>query len=90
MTHGPPTEWKKEKSEDFKSKLGLIMFAAYTTLYLVFVFLCVLSPRLVATKVGNLNLAITYGFVLIVIAIILALVYNFICARKEKSDTGKE
>jgi uncharacterized membrane protein (DUF485 family) len=90
MSHGPPAEWEREKSESFKSKLGLIMFAAYTILYLVFVFLCVLSPKLVATKVGSLNLAITYGFALILIAIIQALVYNFICARKEKLDTHKD
>jgi uncharacterized membrane protein (DUF485 family) len=90
MSHGPPIEWKKEKTESFKSRVGLIMFAAYTTLYLVFVFLCVLSPKLVATKVGGMNLAITFGFSLIVIAIILALVYNIICSRKEKSDTDKK
>jgi len=90
MSHGPPSEWKKDKSEGFKTKLGLIMFAAYTVFYLVFVFLCVLSPELVATKVGSLNLAITYGFTLIVVAIIMALVYNLLCASKEKSDTHKE
>ena len=90
MSHGPATEWKKEKSEGFKSKLGLIMFAAYAALYLAFVFLCVLSPRLMATKVGGLNLAIAFGFALIVIAIVQALVYNFICSRREKSDKDSE
>lgn len=90
MSHGPPTEWKKEESEDFKTKLGLIMFFAYTIFYLIFVFLCVLSPKLVATKVGGLNLAIVYGFALIVIAIIQALVYNLICARREKADAHKK
>jgi uncharacterized membrane protein (DUF485 family) len=90
MSHGPPAEWEKEKTENYKRKLGLIMFAAYTTFYLIFVFLCVLSPKLVATKVGGLNLAITYGFALIVVAIIQALAYNLICARKEKSVTRKE
>jgi uncharacterized membrane protein (DUF485 family) len=87
MSHDPPTESIKEKSESFKRKLGLIMFAAYTTFYFVFVFLCVFSPSLVATKIGGLNLAITYGFALIAVAIILAIVYNIICSRKEKSDT---
>lgn len=90
MSHGPATEWEKEKSEGFKRKLGLIMFAAYTVFYLVFVFLCVLSPELVATKIGSLNLAVTYGFALILVAIIQALIYNFICGRREKSDTHKQ
>jgi uncharacterized membrane protein (DUF485 family) len=66
------------------------MFAAYAVAYLAFVLLCVLNPKLVATKVGSLNLAITYGFALIVVAIILALVYNFICSRREKSDQEEE
>jgi uncharacterized membrane protein (DUF485 family) len=87
MTHGAPTEWEKEKSEGFKRKLGLAMFAAYSIFYLIFVFLCVINPKLVATEVGGLNIAVVYGFALIVIAVIQALVYNFICARKEKADT---
>ncbi len=90
MSHGPPTEWEKDKSEGFKRKLGLIMFAAYTVFYLIFVFLCVLSPQLVATKVGGINLAIAYGFALIIVAIIQALIYNFVCARRERSETHKE
>ena len=85
-SHGPPTEWKNEKSEGFKSKLGLIMFGAYTTVYLVFVFLCVLSPKLVAAKIGGLNLAVVYGFGLILVAIVQALVYNYICSKREKTD----
>jgi uncharacterized membrane protein (DUF485 family) len=38
-----------------------------------------------------LNLAIVYGFALIVIALILALIYNWLCTRHEKSfeDEGK-
>ena len=87
MSQGSPPEREKEKSEDFKQKLGLIMFAAYTIFYLIFVSLCVISPKLVATEIGGLNIAIVYGFALIVIAVIQALVYNMLCARKEKSDT---
>lgn len=62
------------------------MFAAYTIIYMIFVLLCVLSPKLVATKVGGLNLAVTYGFGLIVVAIIQALIYNYLCSKKEKAD----
>jgi uncharacterized membrane protein (DUF485 family) len=86
MAHGPASEWKNEKSEGFKTRLGLIMFAIYVPIYLVFVFLCVLNPKLVGASVGKLNLAITYGFGLIVLAIIQALIYNYICSRREKSD----
>lgn len=86
MAHGPATEWKKEKSESYKTRLGIIMFAIYVPIYLAFVFLCVLNPKLVAMDVGKLNLAITFGFALIILAIIQALVYNVICSRREKLD----
>jgi uncharacterized membrane protein (DUF485 family) len=86
MQHGTPAEWNKEKSKDFKTKLGLIMFAAYSTLYLAFVFICVLKPRLMAMDVGGLNLAIAFGFALIVIAVVQALIYNYVVGRKEKED----
>jgi uncharacterized membrane protein (DUF485 family) len=87
MAHGPATEWKKEKSEGFKSRLGLIMFAIYVPIYLGFVFFCVFDPKGVGASVGSLNIAIVYGFALIVLAIIQALVYNYICSKKEKQDT---
>jgi len=86
MDHGPATEWKKEKSEGFKARLGLIMFAIYVPIYLAFMFICVFSPKTMAMDIGSLNLAIVYGFGLIVLAIIQALIYNYICSQKEKQD----
>jgi uncharacterized membrane protein (DUF485 family) len=86
MDHGPATEWKKEKSEDFKTKLGLIMFAIYVPIYLIFVFICVLSPKTMAINIGSLNLAIVFGFFLIILAIVQALIYNSICSKREHMD----
>jgi uncharacterized membrane protein (DUF485 family) len=40
--------------------------------------------------VGGLNLAIVYGFGLIVVALVLALAYNWACTRHEKSFEGEE
>jgi uncharacterized membrane protein (DUF485 family) len=88
MVHGPPTERKKDKSEGYKTKLGLIMFAIYIVFYLIFMFMCVLDPKLVSMKIGDLNLAVAFGFFLIIIAIIQALIYNFLCSRREKHDEG--
>jgi uncharacterized membrane protein (DUF485 family) len=86
MAHGPATEWKKEKSEDFKTKLGLIMFAIYVPIYMIFVFICVLSPKTMAINVGSLNLAIVFGFFLIILAIVQALIYNYLCSKREHMD----
>jgi uncharacterized membrane protein (DUF485 family) len=86
MAHGPATEWKTEKSEGFKTRLGMIMFAIYVPIYLIFVFICVLNQKLMAMDIGSLNLAIVFGFFLIILAIIQALVYNYICSKREKMD----
>jgi len=86
MEHGPSTEWQVEKSQNYKAKLGLIMFAIFTPIYLAFIFICVISPSTMAIDVGSLNVAIVYGFGIIILAIIQAVIYNIICSNKEKHD----
>jgi uncharacterized membrane protein (DUF485 family) len=90
MSHGPATEWKEEKSQGYKTKLGLIMFAIYVPIYLVFILICVLSPKTMGIDVGSLNVAIVYGFFLIVLAIVQALIYNYMCSKREKMDKVAE
>jgi uncharacterized membrane protein (DUF485 family) len=89
MAHGPATEWKKEKSEGFKSRLGLIMFGIYVPVYLGFVLLCCFNPKGVGASVGSLNVAIVFGFGLIILAIVQALIYNSICSRRENKDAAE-
>ena len=86
MDHGPATEWKTENSEGFKSRTGLIMFAIYVPTYLAFVAVSVISPKTMATDIGSLNLAIVWGFGLIILAIVQALIYNRICSKREEQD----
>ena len=91
MEHGPASEWKEDKSEGFKTKLGLFMVAIYTIVYFAFIVIAVTNPQLMAKDIGGLNLAIAYGFGIIILAIIQALIYNFACSRHEKNngDSGK-
>jgi len=86
MGHGPSTEWQAEKSQSYKTKLGIIMFAIYTPIYLAFILISVISPSFMAKDVGGLNVAIVYGFGIIVLAIIQAIIYNNICSAKERHD----
>lgn len=86
MEHEPATEWQTEKSQSFKTKTGLIMFAIYIPIYLAFILISVISPKTMATEIGSLNLAIVYGFGIIILAIIQAIIYNYICSKKEKLD----
>jgi len=90
MGHGPGTQWQAEKSQAYKAKLGIIMFAAYTPIYLAFILISVISPSFMAKDVGSLNVAIVYGFGIIILAIIQAVFYNAICSNKEKHDHKPE
>lgn len=61
---------------------GLILFAIYVALYGGFILLAVFrSDLLAAPSIGGVNLAITYGFGLIVAALVLALIYTVLCRR---------
>ena len=93
MEHEPASELKEDKSVGFKTKLGLIMITVYTVVYFTFIIIAVANPQLMAKDIGSLNLAIAYGFGIIILAIIQALIYNFACSRREKkhedADKGK-
>lgn len=85
MSHGPATQWKENKAlEKKKAQLGVIMFIIYTVVYAGFIYINVWDSQLMRVAVGDLNVAIVYGFVLIVLALILAIIYNKICTNAEK------
>jgi uncharacterized membrane protein (DUF485 family) len=91
MLHEPTAEHKVDQAADYKKRLGLIMLAVYTAIYLAFILINVIDPMVMGTiVVGGLNLAIIYGFGLIVVALVLALAYNWACTRHEKSFEGEE
>ena len=80
-----------EEAAAYKQRLGLIMLAVYGAIYVVFIIINVATPKTMGTiVVGGLNLAIIYGFALIVIAFVLALAYNWACTRHEKSFESEE
>jgi uncharacterized membrane protein (DUF485 family) len=90
MGHGPTTKWGDDKSIPFKIKLGLWMFFFYLLLYGGFIVINVVNPKLMSIDIGSLNLAIVYGFSLIIIALIMALIYNFLSAGFEKKYNKKD
>ena len=64
------------------ARYGLILFAVYVALYGGFVFLAVFRTAVMGTVMpGGANLAIAYGFALIGAALILALLYVFLCGK---------
>ncbi|MHB1253616.1 MAG: DUF485 domain-containing protein [Candidatus Humimicrobiaceae bacterium] len=85
MEHEHYSKWDKDKSTAFKAKIGLWMFLGYSVVYAGFILINVIDPKLMAIDVGPLNLAIVYGFTLILLALIMALIYNKVCTNAEKT-----
>lgn len=84
MLHEPATPAAKDPAGPYKIRLGIWMFIAYSLFYASFVAINLLSPITMAAIVfAGLNLATVYGFALIVVALIEALVYDWLCRRKE-------
>lgn len=91
MLHEPAAVHGVDEAAAYKSRLGLWMLLFYSILYIAFIILNVGWPKSMGTiVVYGLNLAIIYGFALIVIAFLLAIVYNWLCTRHEKSFEGQE
>jgi len=84
MGHGPATKWKEDKSSAYKARLGVWMFFGYVIIYVGFILINVLNPKLMSTKIWTLNLALVYGWGLIIFALILAMIYNHMCTKAEK------
>ncbi|MEO1993665.1 MAG: DUF485 domain-containing protein [Planctomycetaceae bacterium] len=66
------------------TKLGLRLFMVYLVFYLGFMLLTAFSASTMeSTPVAGVNLAILYGFALILGAFFLALVYGLLCGRTD-------
>lgn len=73
----------------FNTRLGLVLFVIYLLLYAGFVLLNAFSADTMEIIVlAGLNLAIVYGFGLIIAAVFLALIYGVICKSEPAIPTG--
>lgn len=91
MLHEPassPTE--KDHAIAYKTRLGVQMFFAYALVYAGFVLINIINPVLMEKEIiFGLNLAVVYGFGLIILSLVMALIYNYLCIKKEKALNGK-
>ena len=91
MLHEPAAPRGKDPASPYKMRLGVWLFVPYAALYFLgFVGLNVLRPTLMETPiVFGLNLAVAFGFGLIILALVMALIYNQMCSHKE-AETDAE
>src|SRR5688572_28078281 len=80
--HHPHTDDEHLDLSALNARAGLWMFAIYLATYVVFVGMAAFTPEWMGqpTPLGP-NVAILYGFGLILGAVLLALVYMFVCKR---------
>lgn len=84
MLHEPATPVGKDPAGPYKMRLGIWMFAFYSLFYAGFVAINLLNPLAMGLIVlFGLNLATVYGFALIIVALIEALIYDALCRKKE-------
>jgi uncharacterized membrane protein (DUF485 family) len=84
MLHEPAAKQEQDNASEWKAKLGIKLFWLYSIIYMGFVGCAVFAPKLMKAPVlAGANLAVVYGMALIVFAIVLGLVYNHFCTKKE-------
>lgn len=84
MLHEPSVIIGTDNAAAKKAKLGVILFFVYTFIYAGFVLIGLTKPELMGLEIlGEQNIAIVYGFGLIVLAIVMGFIYNFFCTRME-------
>lgn len=71
------------------SSLGLKLFVVYVLLYGGFVLINALSPSTMEKRIFSLNLALIYGVGLIIAALLLSLVYAWLCREVPSRDEEK-
>jgi len=73
-----PTDCSHVNAQAHNSKLGLRLFFVYLSLYATFVLINAFEPSWMEWRpFGGVNLALLYGFGLILAALALAFVYGF-------------
>jgi uncharacterized membrane protein (DUF485 family) len=84
MLHEPAVELGKDNSIPRKTRLGVILFFVYLTVYAGFVVIGTLFPKAMGISLlGGMNLAFYYGMGLILLAAVMGLVYNYFCTKYE-------
>lgn len=80
-----PREQENVADIERNSRYGLRLFTVYLLLYLGYILLSTfMSKMMQEIKIAGVNLSVMYGFGLIIAALILALVYGWLC----RNSTG--
>ncbi len=76
-----PTEEEDPELAAGNAGRGLVLFAVYLAFYVGFVLLNAFGRPVMQCVLAGVNLAVWYGFALIAWALVLALLYAWLCRR---------
>ncbi|MDA1161717.1 MAG: DUF485 domain-containing protein [Planctomycetota bacterium] len=73
------------------ARMGIVLFAVYLVLYGGFVLINTFSPETMeTTPIAGINVAILYGFGLIIAAFVMALLYGVLCDSNDETGSSTE
>lgn len=81
--HEESVKWEKDEASVIKELVGKWLFFLYAIFYASFIFITISNPDFMRIDVGSINMAIAFGFGLIILAMLLAVAYNNISTRAE-------
>ena len=77
--------------ETKSNPLGMKLFCVYLVIYTGFVLINALYPELMEwTPLAGLNLAVLYGFALIIIAFVLSVLYGILAGRRDNDANSSD
>jgi uncharacterized membrane protein (DUF485 family) len=84
LDHGPNLQNADDDAGSARrARIGLVLFTVYLLLYGGFVLLSAWAPDLMdRTPLFGVNVAVLYGFLLIIVAFVLAVLYGWLCRSR--------
>jgi len=94
LLHGPNPGAENEPPENpaiqaRNARLGLRLFAVYGLIYGLYVVVGAFMPGVMNARLAGVNVAVVWGFGLIVLAFLMALVYGWLCNRPLAESQGE-
>lgn len=91
LDHGPAEAAREDEQFAARNaRYGIRLFALYLALYAAFVLLSAFRPQVMDLTLAGINLAVIYGFALIVAAFVLALIYAWLCRGQGRSGKPED
>lgn len=76
----PPSSPEVLAIRSYNARMGLVLFAFYLAAYIGFVYLSAMRQDVLKQpSLGGVNIAVLYGFGLIVGAFVVSIIYMFLC-----------